>query len=158
MDILPHVIEEAYLEANPAARPARAFLIMCGEGDLSGIVELLHVSQEDCQEGGNVMSPVQLLHYQDPIDEMKSGLHVAIEKEQPEVVWLLLWLASDLPEEQFPLEAIHAASELNTKRLSRSSEADIRSLQNRQGQSAEELAKAIGGHWNLLINSGILSK
>jgi hypothetical protein len=131
---------------------------MCGEGDLSGIIQLLQTSEEDYQEGEHVMPPVQLLRYQDPIDGMKSGLHVAIEKGQQEVVWLLLWLASNLPDERFPLEAIHAANRIGAQRPAKTGETDIRSLQNGQGQKAEELAKVIGGHWNTLINSGIFSE
>ena len=158
LDILPHVTEEAYLDANPAARPARAFMIMCSEGDVSGIVELLQTTQEDYEEGEPVMPPAQLLRYQDPLDGMKSALHLAIEKGQLEVAWLLLWLASDLPDEQFPAEVIHAASGMNAQRASGTDEIDIRSLRDEQGQNAEDLAKTVGGPWNSLVQSEILFK
>lgn len=158
LDILPHVTEEAYLEENPAARPARAFLIMCGEGDLSGIAELLQTVEEDHQEVEQAIPPAQLLRYQDPIDEMNSGLHVALEKGQQEIVWLLLWLASDLPDEQFPLEAVCAANRICAVRPSGTGEIDIRSLRNSRGQNAKERARVIGGHWNTLIDMGIFSK
>lgn len=39
LDIFALVKEEAYLDANPLARPARAFLTMCSEGDVGGLVE-----------------------------------------------------------------------------------------------------------------------
>jgi hypothetical protein len=62
---------------------------MYAEGDLAGIIELLKAIDEDSDEGD--MTSAELLRYQDPLDGMKSGLHVAIEKSQQEVVWLLLW-------------------------------------------------------------------
>ena len=89
LDIYPLVIEEAYLEANSAARPARAAMTMYAEGDIAGIIELLKGIEEDSDEDD--MTSAELLRYQDPLDEMKTGLHVAIEKDQYEVVWLLLW-------------------------------------------------------------------
>lgn len=39
LDIFPLIKEEAYLSVNPSARPARAYLTMCSEGDITGIVE-----------------------------------------------------------------------------------------------------------------------
>lgn len=88
LDILPLIIEEAFLEQNPSARPARAFMTLCGEGDIGGIIELLKAIEEDSDEGD--LSPSELLRFQDPLDGGKCGLHVAIEKSQMEVVWLLL--------------------------------------------------------------------
>ena len=39
LDIFPLIREEAYLSGNPSARPARAYLTMCSEGDITGIIE-----------------------------------------------------------------------------------------------------------------------
>jgi len=44
---MPLITEEAYLETNPQARPARAYLTLCGEGDVAGIIELLKAIEED---------------------------------------------------------------------------------------------------------------
>jgi hypothetical protein len=88
---------------------------------------------------------------------MKSALHVAIENGQQEVVWLLLWVASDLPDERFPTEAAYTADRMNAQRPSESNEEDIRSLRNEQGHNAEDLAKEMGGPWNALIQMGIFS-
>lgn len=161
IDILPHITEEAYLDANPSARPARAFMIMCSEGDVGGIIELLQTAREDFDEDeAGAMSPSNILRYQDPLGNvaMKTGLHLAIEREQQEVVWLLLWLASDLPERQFPDEAVHAAASMNARRPDMSRETDIRSLRDAQGQTAEDVATAQGGVWTAFLHSGILTK
>jgi len=59
LDISALITEEAYLDANPAARPARALLTMCSEGDNLGVVELVRAIQEDPDEGD--MTPGELL-------------------------------------------------------------------------------------------------
>ncbi len=86
---------------------------------------------------------------------MKSGLHFAIENSKQEIFWLLLWLASDVPEEKFPEEAICVARSVNASRESTVSDVDIRSLRNAQGQTAGTVANAIGGVWSPLLQSGI---
>jgi hypothetical protein len=146
LDILPLITEEAYLEANPAARPARAFMHMCSQGDVGGISELLQTVEEDHEDGEqDSMSPADLLLYQDPLDEMKNALHLAIENSQQEVVWLLLWLASYVPDDKFPEEAIHVAESVNASRQSAAYGVDIRSLRNTQGQTPRTVANAMGG-------------
>lgn len=154
LDIFPLIIEEAYLEANPAARPARAFLTMCGEGDVAGIIELLKAIEEDSDEGD--MTPSALLRYQDPLDDMKTGLHVAIEKLQLEAFWLLLWLASTLSNAEFPEEVVRAAESMGAGRETVLGEADIRSLRDASGRSAEDLAGSMGLSWSGLLQAGIL--
>lgn len=148
LDIFPLIVEEAYLEANPTARPARAFLTMCGEGDVAGIVELLKAIEEDSDEGD--MSTAELLRYQDPLDSMKTGLHLAIEKSQQEVLWLLLWLASDFPSNEFPREIIQAAVSMSVGRGT-ASPSDVRSLRNTEGQTAGDVARSIGITWAGMI-------
>src|SRR4051812_39229294 len=64
LDIGRLIIEEAYLEVHPEARPARAYLTMCAEGDIGGIIELIKAIEEDSDEDD--MSPMELLRYQDP--------------------------------------------------------------------------------------------
>lgn len=157
LDILPLITEEAYLEANPSARPARAFMHMCSQGDVSGIFELLQTVEEDHEDGEqDSMSPADLLRYQDPLDGMKSAIHLAIENSKQEIVWLLLWLASDVPADKFPEEAIRVAESVNASRESAATGVDIRSLRNTQGQTASTVANAMGGTWTALLQSGIL--
>lgn len=148
LDILPLITEEAYLDANPAARPARAFLTMCAEGDVAGIIELLKAIEEDRDE--DEMSPQELLRYQDPLDGMKTGLHMAMEKDQQEAVWLLLWLASSLPTGVFPEEVAQAAQVMGAGRETAEG-TDIRSLRDEQHRTAEDVARSMGGyvafHW-----------
>lgn len=153
LDILPLIIEEAYLDANPAARPARALLTMCGEGDVAGIVELLKAITDDPDEGD--MSPGELLRYQDPLDGMKTGLHVAVEKAQQEVVWLMLWLASSLQTANFPEEVVQAAETLEAARETVPGP-DIRSIRDEQDQTAEDVASGMGPQWGGLLFTGAL--
>jgi hypothetical protein len=153
LDILPLITEEAYLDANPAARPARAFMTMCGEGDIAGITEILKAIEEDSDEGD--MSPAELLRYQDPLDTLKTGLHVAIEKTQQEVVWLLLWLASNLQTRAFPKEVSQAAEVMGAGR-EMAQGLDIRVLRDQQGRTAADVARGMGDTWAGLLVSGIL--
>ncbi|KAK0108383.1 hypothetical protein ONS95_003194 [Cadophora gregata] len=153
LDILPLITEEAYLDANPAARPARAFMTMCGEGDVTGVVELLKALQEEPDEGD--MSPAELLRFQDPLDGMKTGLHVAIERSQQEAVWLLLWLASSLETDAFPDEVTRAAESLEVGRETVGT-ADIRALRDEQARNAEEVAAEMGDLWAEFLAGGFL--
>jgi hypothetical protein len=148
LDIFPLVREEAYLEVNPAARPARAFLTMCGEGDVNGIVDLLRAIEEDPDEED--MSTAELLRYQDPLDGMKTGLHIAVEKLQQEVVWLLLWLASGLPTESFPDDVLRATLGIGSGRRTAQGP-DIRNLRDEQNQTARDIASTMGDTWSELI-------
>ncbi|KAE9378054.1 hypothetical protein N431DRAFT_435218 [Stipitochalara longipes BDJ] len=151
LDILPLITEEAYLEANPAARPARAFMTMCAEGDVSGIVELL----QNLEEEEESMSPEEILRFQDPLDRMQTGLHVSILRSQQEVVWLLLWLASGLSTQAFPEEVSRAAQVMGADRATARG-VDIRSLRDEQGQTGEDLARMTGNVWAPLVERGIL--
>lgn len=153
LDIFPLIREEAYLSANPAARPARAYLTMCAEGDVGGIVELLNAIEEDSDEGD--MSPAELLRYQDPLDGNKTGLHVAVEKNQQEAVWLLLWLASEYPTSAFPEEVSQAAQVMGAGRGTARGH-DIRTLRDEQGRSAEDVAGSMGNTWAGLLGAGVL--
>lgn len=148
LDILPLVIEEAYLDAHPEARAAIAFHTMCGEGDVTGIVELLNTLEED--PGEDDMSSMDLLRFQNPLDQGKSGLHVALERSQQESVWLLLWLASTLPTEQFPEEVLTAVETMGATRSTASGD-DIRSLKDENGLSAKQYAERMGSTWTGML-------
>jgi hypothetical protein len=153
LDILPLIKEEAYLDANPAARPARAFITMCGEGDVGGIVELLKAIDDDPDEED--MPTTALLRYQDPLDGMKTGLHIAIEKSQQESVWLLLWLASGLPTASFPDEVLQATGAIGAGRETAQGP-DIRSLRDEQNRTARDVAGTMGHQWADLLAIGVL--
>ncbi|KAF7858725.1 uncharacterized protein EAF02_011049 [Botrytis sinoallii] len=141
LDILPLITEEAYLDEHPEARPARAFMTMCAEGDVFGINDLLSAVDDD--EDGEGLSAKPILRYQDPLDEMKSGLHVAVEKGQEEIIWLLLWLASTLPTDFFPEQITQMAETMGVGRDTADGE-DIRNLRDAQGQLASDLARNTG--------------
>jgi hypothetical protein len=154
LDILPLITEEAYLDANPAARPARAFMTMCAEGDISGIIELLKNIDEN-EEDEERMSSGEILRFQDPLDGMKTGLHVAIERTQQETVWLLLWLASGLLTQVFPEDVSHAAEVMGAGRETARG-VDIRSLRDEQDRTAEDMAGSMGNSWAALLGAGVL--
>jgi len=153
LDILPLIIEEAYLRENEAARPARAYLTMCAEADVAAIVELVKAVQEDPDEDG--MSAGEILRYQDPLDGMKTGLHFAIEKSQEEVVWVLLWLASGVPTQAFPEEVLSAAEVMGAGRDTAQG-SDIRSLRDEQGRTGGDAAGSMGSTWAGLLGAGVL--
>ncbi|KAI1389916.1 uncharacterized protein F4822DRAFT_218168 [Hypoxylon trugodes] len=154
-DILPEITEEAYLEANPEARPARAYHVMCGEGDVGGIVELLR-DAEQAEGDEPTMNASQLIRYQDPLGDSKTGLHLAVEKGQEETIWLLLWIASTLPTAAFPAPAVQAAQAMGISRPSTLASEDIRALTDNQGRTAEAVAAQIGGIWTSILESGAL--
>lgn len=160
LDMLPILTEESYLKAYPEERKARAFLEFCGEGDVEAIVDLLNDGDdgEDDQEtsGSNAAHNMDVLRYQDQIGSMGSGLHMAIQNQRMEVVWLLLLLASTLKMDEFPSAALQAAQNLGIQREDQSGKADIRSLKDSQGTTAEQRAASIGGIWTQWIRSGRL--
>ena len=126
---------------------------MCAEGDVGGVVELLQAVEEDPDEGD--LSPAELIRYQDPLDGNKTALHVAIEAHQQEAVWLLLWLASDLPSSAFPEDVSRAARVMGAGReTARGS--DLRDLRDEQGRNADDVAGSIGSTWDGLLRAGIL--
>ena len=151
LDILPSITEEAYIQNNPEARPARALHVMCSEGDVTGIVELLRDVHD---EVGDIES---LVRYQDPLAEMKSGLHLAVESGHEDVVWLLLWLSSTMPSESFPPPARQAAESMGLGRLNVQRDGDIRALQDGQGRTAEALAQQSQAVWSRLLEAGAFS-
>ena len=165
LDILPEVTEEAYLEAHPEARPARAMLVMSGEGDVGGIVELLRDAEglgnepgqaEEEMDQGEGMTTAQLIRYQDPLSDMKSGLHIAIEKGQFEIVWLFLWIASTVKTDVFPEEALQVAQSLGLRRPPIVDADDIRALKDSKGRTAEEFASQNQGIWAEVLQAGVL--
>ncbi len=148
LDFLPNVVEEAYLGDHPEARPARAIHVMCAEGDVAGIVDVL----QDFDAG----RLADILGYQDPLAGLKSALHVAVDRSQVDVAWLLLWLVSRLPGDAFPPDARRDAEALRIRRLPVAPGRDIRALRNESGQTAEQVARRLGGAWLPLLEAGVL--
>lgn len=146
LDMLPTLREEAYLSTHPEARPARAMQTMCVEGDVQGILELLSESDEAERDA--------LLRYQDPLNSMKSGLHLAVEHEQLEVFWLLMWLGSRLPQERFPDEVWGLVQALEVGRSASASGEDIRALKDEAGRTAGDLAAEMHGVWQSIVQAG----
>ena len=160
LDMLPILTEESYLKAYPEERKARAFLEFCGEGDVEAIVDLLNDGDDGEEDqgtsGSNAAHGMDVLRYQDQIGSMGSGLHMAIQNQRTEVVWLLLLLTSTLKMDEFPSAAVQAAQNLGIQREDQRGKADIRSLKDSQGMTAEQRAASIGGIWTEWIRSGRL--
>lgn len=159
IDIFPLLKEEAYLRAYPDERKCRAFLEFCREGDHKAIVDLLKSCTEPPDEGDAGMGDMdtlpaerkdvdEILRYQDPIGDMQSGLHAAAANGQREVAWLLLLLASNYPELEFPALVFQEAATLGVMRKEQEGRIDIRSLRDAHGRSAEDIAKEVGVVWN----------
>ncbi|RGP59943.1 ring finger [Fusarium sporotrichioides] len=151
LDILPSITEEAYLETHPEARPARALHVMCAEGDIGGIVELLRDASDDIEDMASFVT------YQDPLADMKSGLHLAVECKQEESLWLLLWLCSTIPNSSFPENARSVAEALGVGRLSVNRENDIRGLRDSHGMTAADTAQQQQAQWGSILQTGLLS-
>lgn len=149
LDILPSITEEAFFESNPEARRAKAMHTMCFEGDAEGIMDLLRDASE---EGANVED---LIRFQDPLEDLKSALHYAVEGNHEAVVWLLLWLSSSLPTSDFPEPVQDQAKALSIKRLSVGPEGDIRTLRDEHGLTAGDIAQRFG-HMSHLLEAGYL--
>ncbi|KLU83672.1 hypothetical protein MAPG_02724 [Magnaporthiopsis poae ATCC 64411] len=162
-NILPDVTEEAYLLTHPEFRPAHAFHSMCAEGnaeELLAIIADVDSSPDDDDEAGAGASLTvnQLLRYQDPLDSMKSPLHIAIEKNQAQVALLLLYMASGLPVDSFPGDALEVAKGLGLRRPTLAGpEDDIRALKDANGHTAEEYAYKAGGPWIQFIEAGMFA-
>lgn len=108
-------------------------------------------------QGGRKIGQDELLRYQDPIGDMQSALHAAVQGGSREVVWLLLLLASNLDLTQFPAEVFQEAEVMGIMRGALDGKTDIRSLRDSDGKSAEDLASEIGGIWTGWPGTGRLS-
>ncbi|KAJ4303253.1 hypothetical protein N0V90_002146 [Kalmusia sp. IMI 367209] len=155
LDILPLLTEESYLKAYPNERKCRAFLEFCREGDMQAIIGMLQGDSDDEDEDEEMADEETekevgidaLLRYQDPIGEMQSGLHAAVQAQSREVAWLLLLLASNFPLLEFPPEVFQEAETLGIMRGLTEDKTDIRSMRDANGKTAEDLAREIGGVW-----------
>ncbi len=171
IDIFPILKEESYLRAYPEERKSRAFLEFCKAGDHRAIVDLLKSCTDPLIEGEDeidfeAMNDAsglpskgvdEILRYQDPLGEMQSGLHAAAANGHREVAWLLLLLASQLPEMDFPALVFQEAASLGVMREDQDGKVDIRNLRDASGRSAEDVAKEFGVVWNGWIGNGRLA-
>lgn len=166
LDILPLLTEESYLRAYPEQRICRAFLEFCREGDVAAIVDLLKSCEEDDDDEDEEMEDEprgpkktadEILRYQDPIGDMQSALHAAIAGNSREVAWLLLLLASQYPESEFPALVYQEAANLGIMRTEQEGKVDIRSLKDAQGRTADQMAAEIDGVWHGWPGSGRLA-
>lgn len=163
LDLLPLLTEETYLKAYPEDRKCRAFLEFCREGDYKAIIGMLQDDEveeddededededEEMVDGDQPQKDIgidRLLRYQDPIGEMQSGLHAAVQAQSREVAWLLLLLASNLDLMEFPPLVFQEAASMGIMRGLTEEKVDIRSLKDAHGKSAEDYANEIGGVW-----------
>lgn len=159
IDILPILTEESYLKAFPNERKARAFLEFCREGDFEAVLGVVQdededddedIEDEDIEPGGQ---QVDVLRYQDPIGDMQGPLHAAVEGGNPEIAWLLLFLASKLEVEDFPPELLQQASSIGLPYDSTSTGLDIRTMRDARGRSAEDLAREQGPPWTTWLGT-----
>lgn len=157
VDILPELAEESYLKAYPEERRARAFLHFCRQGDLQAILSTLQDDDDD-DEDSEDEDPLafDILRYQDQLQDQQSALHCAVISGNPEVAWLLLYLASDLPLDQFPPALLEQAQALNLERSDNTGKVDIRRLKDTPGRTAEGLAAEVGGPWQDWLSKGRL--
>ncbi|KAG6022103.1 hypothetical protein E4U41_002315 [Claviceps citrina] len=151
LNIMDSLAEEAYIQNHPETRPARAFHVMCSEGDVAGVIDLL---QDVSGQGHDVAG---IIRYQDPLHDMKSGLHLSVENQQMPMVWTLLWLSSTLPTESFPDLFRQSVGGSGLGRLTVQPEEDIRGLTDCQGRTAQRLAEQNPGRLAALLEAGILS-
>lgn len=79
---------------------------------------------------------------------MESGLHAAVAGGSREVAWMLLLLASNLPEQEFPALVYQEAAGLGIMRDEQTGLEDIRTLRDSQGRTAGELAAQGGPVWH----------
>lgn len=154
-DVLPVLTEEAYLEAHPSERRSRAFLTLCGEGDVPAAVDLLRDAAADGDNDHDVRAVVL---YRDALAAGRTALQLALERGHEDAVWLLLYLASPrLPTETFPEEVLAAAASLGADRMpSAAGGEDIVSVRDDEGRSAEDYARAMAPLWDRLVQAGVL--
>ncbi|KJR80994.1 uncharacterized protein SPSK_05472 [Sporothrix schenckii 1099-18] len=172
-DVYSDIAEEAYYSTYPQFLRARPFLAMCSEGHVEGIIELCQEADKEEEEGQDdadeddemeddepsvpVMRSAALLRYQDPLNQMATGLHVAIANDQITVAYLLLYLASQLPVDQFPPELLQFAAQIGRPEQAILENVDIRSLQTAEGETAEVLALRKGDMWAEMAQRGLFS-
>ncbi|QIW98752.1 hypothetical protein AMS68_004270 [Peltaster fructicola] len=168
LDLFPILQEESYLKTYPEERQARAFLEFCREGDYhaaAGVLTNDNDEDEDEDEDDSAdasskpaLDVAAMLRYQDPLAGEQSALHAAAANGHREVAWLLLLLASELPEIEIPALVYQEAAALGVMRQDQAGTVDIRTLRDAQGRSAEDVARETGDTiWNGWFGTGRLA-
>lgn len=140
IDLLPYITEEAHQASQPEAGLGRALHLLIIDGDNQGMQEVL----EDVIN--NDPNFVAALCYQNPLNDMKSALHLAVEYNRPDVIWLLLWLGATLSDDKFPPSALELFREKNLPRLlAKSPSDDMRRLRDVRGHIAADLNTQLQG-------------
>jgi len=159
LDILPVLVEEAYLKYHPEERKAKAFLEFCREGDQDAVLDLLAATEnpEDDDVEGNddedlmddemaepqQMTSAHVMRYRDPLGGMESALHIGVLKRNAELVWLMLLLASHLPVDLVPTDLKQVADVAGLARGDQTGLVDMRTLKDRNGMTASEYSEII---------------
>nr|OQO32111.1 hypothetical protein B0A51_00954 [Rachicladosporium sp. CCFEE 5018] len=140
LDIFPLLREEAYLRAFPEQRKCLAFLEFCAEGDQHAIVTLLQAPPEEGDP-----TPGQILRSTHPFSHPpgQTGLHIAVSNGHREVAFLLLLLASEVPELDFPALVYQEAAAMGIMREEQAGLPDIRGMLDEGGRSAEDVARSM---------------
>jgi hypothetical protein len=160
LDIGPVLFEEAFLASHPEARPARAFHTLAAEGDMQGMVELLRDLDENVDDDTPPVNASQLLVWRDPLNGERSALHVALEAQQEEVVWLLLWLGSAARSEDFPPAVVQVVQAMGLERRAAGSlpvEEDVRLVRDERGRTAGDVCMELGHPWTRLVEGGLFT-
>lgn len=89
LNIMPLLVEAAYLKTYPEERKCRAFLEFAAEGDAISMVELLKSNEAEESEQPAISND-DILRYQDPIGDMGSALHTAVANDSHIAAWLIL--------------------------------------------------------------------
>ncbi|KAM7185045.1 hypothetical protein V8F20_011951 [Naviculisporaceae sp. PSN 640] len=156
LDILPVLREEAYLSFHHEARPARAMHTMVAEGDVTGIISLLSDIDNDSEVD---ITAAKLLPWTDPLNGGKSAIHVAVESNQEEVFWLLLWLGSNLFTNVFPTPVIQTAGAMGlTRRDEVPVEEDVRFVKDEAGRTVKDVCLQSGqAPWTVFVEGGLFN-
>lgn len=154
LDIVPLLREEAFLSSHPEARPARAMHTMVAEGDVTGIISLLSDIDNDPEID---ITAAKLLPWTDPLNGGKSAVHVAVESNQEEAFWLLLWLGSNLFTNVFPTPVIQTAGAMGlTRRDEVPVEEDVRFVKDEAGRTVKDVCLQSGqAPWTVFVESGL---
>lgn len=160
LDIMPLLVEAAYLRTYPEERKARAFVEFAGEGDVIAMIDMLEDGEDGEVDAGEEEGAqrIDLLRFQDPLNGMSSALHAAVTNGEITVAWLLLWLASGMDTARFPQEIAVQAQELGLSRESAMGRIDIRALRDAEGFTAKQRAASLGGIWTEWLQHGWLDE
>ena len=162
LGIFPFLQEEAHLKIHPEQRRARAFLQFRRDFDLEGVLSVLQDVLEDdeqkagFEDEGERMSTLNILRYQDPLGDFQSPLHAAVTSGNQDLAWLVLYVGSTLPNDNFPSDLFQQAHTIGLERVCNEADADVRNSQDGQSRMAAQLAAETGGVWSDWVQSGRL--